>query len=257
MKNRYNILITRSRAQAEAELREFENDEISFLFFPTIETQALPLEEKELSELRGFSEYDYIIFTSANAVKFFFEIVDADKFAGEKKPVVAATGSKTARALEKLGINPEIIPEVFSAEGLLEKFNRDLNSVKILIPGSKISRKVLREKLAERGADVAFVPIYDTVTKTNPDAEILRDLSDGNKPDAFVFTSPSSVKGYVEILKIETPEEYFANRAVIPIGDVTAKSLEKTGVKVAGLPQRFTVRDAAELAVKILRKEKE
>ena len=253
MKTEYKILITRSREQSEKELRELQSEKISFFFFPTIETKRLKLSEKDLSVIKNYSLFDFLIFTSANAVKFFFEIIEPRNFIAPNSLHIAATGEKTAKALETLKIKADIVPQVFSAEGLLEMFEKDLSGKRFLIPGSKISRKVLREELSARGADVAFVPLYDTVTKSAHFEDINKLKM--RKPDAFVFTSPSSVKGFLDLLEIENAADYFSDTIVIPIGDVTARSLENKGVNPSAIPERFTVRDAAVLAISILRKE--
>ncbi len=229
------------------------NPGVEVNFVPTIETYALELDEKAAAKIINYFNYDYIVFTSKNAVKYFFENVGNAKNR-IKNVKIAATGVKTAEVVKKMaGTVPEILPEKFNAESLLEQFPDNLTGKKILIPGSKISRKVLKEGLSKKGAEVDFIPTYDTRTRrfkveNKEEFQILkRDF------DAYVFTSPSSFVAYLELLEINNPQNFFYDKIIIPLGSVTENEIKKRGIEPYKPPEIYTITNAVEMALKILK----
>lgn len=114
-----NVLITREKGQFEEVKSIFEKEGFNPIPFPTIKFEKLPLD--------NFDEknYDYLIFTSKNAVKFFLEDIEVDK----SKPVIAV-GSKTANYLKKEGFKNIEIPDAFSGEGLKDYIDKNLDRFK-------------------------------------------------------------------------------------------------------------------------------
>lgn len=101
------ILVTRARAQASgfAELLEANGAEV--IQFPTIEVQSI--ENVDIPSSKG---YDWVIFTSVNAVEIFYERLresgkDARAFGTSK---ICAVGPKTVEALNHIGIHPDFVP---------------------------------------------------------------------------------------------------------------------------------------------------
>ncbi len=251
MPDKKRIFISHSKIDLPETLENSINEKnVELFFFPTIEIKPLSPNENEFHKLKNYSSYDYLIFTSANAVKYFIQIIGENNFQANRNLQIVATGEKTANELNKLNIEVNILPNKFSASGVLDVLPENLSGKKILIPGSKISRKELRLNLAARGATVDFIPIYDTVTRTAPEIET-NNLKEVNF-DAFVFTSPSSFFGFLKIFDVSEPQIFFKNRTVIPIGDVTAKSIESESVESGGIPEKFTVEKAIEKAISIV-----
>ena len=250
MPEKKRIFISHSKIKFNPSFEKILNESVELVFIPTIETVPLPLGAEEKTKIKYFNDYDYLIFTSANAVKYFIANVGKKNFIPASNLLIAATGEKTALELTKLGIKVKIIPAQFSAGGLLEVLPVKLAGKKFLIPGSKISRATLRNGLARRGAIVDFVPVYDTKTREKAKKEL--EKFSGKKFDAFVFTSPSSIKGFLEILKIENPADYFSSAIIVPIGDVTAESLKNKGLTPSAIPESFTVNAALELAANLI-----
>ena len=248
-----NILITRSRESARKSLIRLESLVERIIYFPTIVTEPIELSDEDFYLLKNFNDYDYLIFTSANGVKFFANIVGINKNSSDKKTTVAAVGVKTADAVEAFGMQVDIVPDTFSAEGMLEVLSGEkLNGKKILIPASENSRDVLKKGLEKKGATVDFVPIYRSVTRrvsrNDKDFEFIKK----NKPEAFVFTSPSSVRGFLEIFSIENPAEYFGDSSVVAIGNVTEKYLLKLSVENVKTPETYTLEGIAELVESLI-----
>jgi len=144
--------------------------------------------------LKRLDTFDWIVFTSANGIKFFFERLnklkrDARALASTK---VAVIGKTSAQALNEFGIVADICPATESSAGLLEKFSRmDVNGRKILLPQSDIASTELPDGLREMGADIEKLPIYKTVD-TEPE-EVNFDYI-----DRILFTSGSTVRVFVK-----------------------------------------------------------
>jgi uroporphyrinogen-III synthase len=104
-----------------------------------------------------------------------------------------------------------------------------------------LARTELKEELEYNKATVEMVPVYDNVL---PDYEDVRDYLeylDKNKPDVFIFTSPSNFTNYLELLKIENIKEYFEGSVIASIGTTTRNVIEQRGVKVEIVPEKFDV----------------
>ena len=144
--------------------------------------------------LKRLDIFDWIVFTSANGIKFFFERLnklkrDARALASTK---VAVIGRTSAQAINEFGIVADICPATESNAGLLEKFSQiDINGKKILLPQSDIASTELPDGLREMGADIEKLPIYKTVD-TEPE-EVNFDYI-----DRILFTSGSTVRAFVK-----------------------------------------------------------
>lgn len=237
------IIITRTRQQA-LELSELlASKGAEPIPFPTIEIQNPGSWEPLDRALNQFGQYSWLIFTSANGVKKFFERLKARalQFPSETNLRVAAIGPATARAIEERGINVECLPEEFVAEGLVEALReRILPGMKVLIPRARVAREILPEALRRMGAIVDVVEAYQTVFPT-VGRDIFFQLLEPKSPDLIVFTSSSTVLQLAEILAPALLPEVLGNMAVACIGPITAGVARKLGLNVAVTPSRFDV----------------
>ena len=153
--------------------------------------------------------YDWIVFTSVNAVSVVFS-----QFENRSLPRVAAIGPKTAEALQILGINPDFVPEEYVAELILPGLG-DLQGKWVLLPRADIARKALPEAIVDAGGIAHEISVYKTLP-VQPDSDGLAALKSG--VDWITFTSPSTVRNFVEILRkhnmnpLGTREHYPQNR---------------------------------------------
>lgn len=243
--NGKKIFVTKNREDAEKAFASLIDAGAEIIYFPTISIVSKIDEELVKEKLSKAYVYDYLILTSGNAVEIFYEA--ALKYNPDLSHCkIAAVGQSTAEKCRGLGFYVHLLPEEFSAKGLLKKFSGlDLDGKKILIPGSSLSREDLRLGLTELGAEVEFVPIYD-VEEINE--EVIHDelkninLSDG---DIFVFTSPSSFKNFIDALKIESIEKYFSNKIICAIGTTTEMAIKEKNIHVNIVPNIFSLAGVA------------
>jgi uroporphyrinogen III methyltransferase/synthase len=213
------VVVTRAKDQSRtlvAKIRELGGEALSV---PTI--AILPPEdgsEALARSARRLSEYDWLIFTSANAVPRFFQFLkDARDLAGVK---VAAIGTGTAQELAKFNIVADLVPPSFVAESLISEF--PVGPGKVLLPRAKVARDLIRVELAEKGWQVDVVEAYRT--EAPPTKPALMEAIGGS--DAIIFTSSSTALNFLAGYGLESLPEL-----VVSIGPVTTKTLEENGVK--------------------------
>jgi uroporphyrinogen III methyltransferase/synthase len=201
--------------------------------FSTIAIQPLTDGNEFLRVLTHLSDYDWVIFTSPNGVRVFFEAMaalgkDARVFASNR---LATLGVKTAAALAQYGIKADFVPTVFTGRELGRQLVAfaNLNGKKVLSLRSELATNDLVEVLETGGAIVQDVPLYTAVPKTG-DVEALRRQIEGGRIDWLTFASPSAARNFFDAIP---PEAVNASRAkVASIGPVTSEQLNKLGVRV-------------------------
>ncbi|MBN1106669.1 MAG: uroporphyrinogen-III C-methyltransferase [Deltaproteobacteria bacterium] len=239
------IVVTRAREQASTFLAGLSELGAECIEFPTIEVVP-PSDDRDMDEAIGALEkYRWVIFTSVNGVRFFFERLwtlgkDSRAFKAVK---VAAIGSSTGNALRKRGIRPDLIPDEFRAEAVVEALrNEEVGGARILLPRAAQAREVLPEELRKMGAVVDVVETYRTV-KAAGDLEGVKEMLQKGEIHMVTFTSSSTVSNFVELFREEGEAFYrwMEGPVVACIGPVTARTAEKTGLKVSLVAPEYTI----------------
>jgi uroporphyrinogen III methyltransferase/synthase len=237
------ILITRARNQAgqfSTHLRKLGAEVIEV---PTIEVVP-PLRWEELDRtIDQLESYDWIIFTSANGVKFFWERLrkkdKEDRFPSLLK--VCAIGPATANQLKEKGIRIDYMPKEYIAEAILEGFERmAIRGKRILLARARVARDVLPKGLSTMGAEVDVVEAYRTIKPREGAKKLIHLLSDG-RIDAVTFTSSSTVNHFMELLTKEDWKGLLTGVAIACIGPVTAHTAKKWGMSVHIQPEEYTI----------------
>ena len=111
------VVVTRARDQASDSVALLEEYGASVIQFPTIEISPLADYSAARAAIRNLAAYDMLIFTSANAVRFFWkqlrELHLDSRALGTAK--IAAIGPATAEALSGRGIQADLVPEKYVA----------------------------------------------------------------------------------------------------------------------------------------------
>lgn len=220
------ILVTRPKAQAEKTLRELRELGAEPILFPLIELTKPSDNFASLDfALQNLQYYDWIIFTSQNAVKYFFSRPSAPMLESVDASF-AAVGPETEKLLRELGAESVLIPEQHSSAGLVEKFQPiPLQKKQILFPRAKEGRDEICEGLAKLGAQVSVVEAYQTIMPEDLDrdefAEALQEV------DVVYFASPSAVKNYLLLCQeLQLAEKLWKLPALV-IGETTAAEAAK------------------------------
>ncbi|RJR30027.1 MAG: uroporphyrinogen-III C-methyltransferase [Desulfobacteraceae bacterium] len=239
------IVVTRAREQASAFLAALSELGADCIEFPTIEVVP-PQSYKGLDgAIEDLERYQWVIFTSVNGVKFFFERLlflgkDSRSLKGIK---VAAIGTKTGEAIRENGIIPDLVPDEFRAEAIVEAFQKeDVEGLRILLPRAAQAREVLPKELDKMGASVHVVEAYRT-EKAHGDKTVVREMMESRQVQMVTFTSSSTVHNFIEAFD-EEGERFFRwmeKVAVACIGPVTADTAQKRGLKVDLVAGEYTI----------------
>lgn len=237
------ILVTRTQEQSSEITSLLEERGALVLEFPTI--QLLPLKNyKKLDRaISRIKNYDWIIFTSANGVRYFWERLVALKkdVRWLAKLKVGAIGPATAGALKEKGIWVDLLPKEFRAEGMLKALKEaSIMKKRVLIPRAKEGREVLIDGLKELKCKVEVAEAYRNVIPKVPSWE-LEKLFFESKPNWITFASSSSVDNFVKILGKKNLKTYLARVKIACIGPITAASAKKQGIKVDVVPEESTM----------------
>lgn len=228
------VIVTRSRAQAAELVDGLSALGADVLTFPTIRTIAPESWEEADRAAARLDTYDWVVFTSANAVRAFLERLDSLGVdpAALKTAGLAAVGPSTAARLIARGLEPDLVPDNHVAEGLLEAMlARGVGEgSRVLLPRALEAREVLPETLRERGAVVDVVPVYRTVLGEG-DPRVLALLCSG-AIDAITFTSSSTAVNFSELAGEAARDAVRAGALVASIGPVTSGTLRSLGFGV-------------------------
>jgi uroporphyrinogen-III synthase len=236
------VLITRSSEQSPTEISLLEKEGARVIAFPTIQIQ--PVENTSLIDeaIYNLSQYDYLIFSSVNGVKYFSVRLDNLDAGIPVKVKVVCVGSKTQKYAESLNLKVNIVPDDFSASGMLtELASYKLENKKCLLPTSEIARDELTNGLRKMGAIVNVITVYNSVLPGIKDVEEQLQIVKNNKPDAFIFSSPSSFVNLVKLLNIINPGEYFSGCIVAAIGRTTHDEIINHKTHVDIVPDESTI----------------
>lgn len=252
------IAITRPKERSKAAKEFIENYGAEAIIVPTLD---LKLENTDsLKELMNrFNELDWLIFTSVSSIDSIFKFYPdfVDKLNPDCK--IATIGTKTAEVAMNKQLHIDIIPKDYTAEGLIEEFERiDLNNKIVGVPRTFSARTILPERLKEMGAEVILAESYKSVIPedTKDIENLIQDILD-EKIDGITFTSPLTVVNLFkvaednEIDKDELVEKLSNSTLTVAIGPITGNILDQYKVNHI-YPERYTVKDMIDLMFKEL-----
>ena len=240
------IIVTRTREQASELVAGLEENGASCYECSTINIE--PVEDYHILDeaLERINEYHWILFTSLNGVKYFFKrLYDKGLDARDLKgPDIGVVGKSTADLLLEYGVNADLIPPVFTGEGLAESLlDQGVEGRNVLIPRAVEGREVLPETLRGAGAQVTIAPLYKNVPPQGRRDELRAELESG-EVGMVTFTSSSTVRNFLTMVDAESQEELeqlMAGVKIAAIGPITAKTVTDSGLKVDVQPSQYTI----------------
>jgi len=231
------IVLTRSKEENEILAAKLGELGLKTLNSPSISISQNLSPQKFKKYLSNITDYDWIIFTSQNGVKFFMSEL---KTVGINLPKIkiAAVGEKTAESAKKYGLKISFIPKTFTSKGLAKDIPK-LKGKKILLPRSNIGNPEFKEQLETKGAIVTDMPIYKT---TNPKNKLMefKNLHKNKQILYLTFTSPSTIEGFLKNIN-KSLLQTVLHLPVISIGPVTTKAAQKHGFKTIYTADTHTV----------------
>jgi uroporphyrinogen III methyltransferase/synthase len=238
----HRILITR---EYSGDFEPLEDLGAEIFEFPTVRIDP-PASFKELdSAIARISEYDWLVFTSANGVRSFMtRYVDGGSDVRDMKGVrLCAIGSKTAAAVKKYGMNLDLVPEEFHSEGLIEAFlhvagSQNLQGTRILLPRAESAREVFPDAVRSLGGHIDTPVAYRAAKPESHGRRLKRFLFEGRISIA-TFTSSATFTNFVEMLGSDALP-FLHGVTIAAIGPVTKRTIESSGLPVAIMPGEAT-----------------
>jgi len=233
------ILTTRAAGSSGEMARRLSELGARVIECPTIELEPTENCTAIDQAIHSMRSYQWLMFTSANAVDYFMKRIAADhEVCGIP---IAVVGSTTARKLGDWKLSPSLIPERFNAEGLLDAFPGDMNGVRILFPRAESAREVLPEELRRRGAVVDVLPVY-RAKKAVDGLQDIRQIFARQPLDCVVFTSTAAIRYLAETLEDDLGT-VLSGIPIAVIGPVTARACEPFGLRASIEPKTATIPD--------------
>ena len=247
------VAITRPADRAKKACEIVEKLGGSAVLAPTLDLK--PVNTDSLKDLvKNKDSLDWIVFTSPTTIDS-FNLFYPDFF-NDLNCKIAVIGNKTGSLLKKQGVEVDLMPDDFTAEGLVEEFTKlNIKNKTIGIPRTASARPTLPEGLKKLDNNVIIAEAYKSLFPM--DEKSVRDLIakiESSQIDAITFTSPLTVHNF---FKISEDNEKLAsllsdNLLTVAIGPITGNVLDDYEVKHI-YPDTYTVPDMMELLFKVWR----
>ncbi|MBW1954400.1 MAG: uroporphyrinogen-III C-methyltransferase [Deltaproteobacteria bacterium] len=237
------IVVTRAREQASDLVQALSDLGARCLEYPTIRIAPLEDDAPLDAAIDGLSRYDWLVFTSVNGVRAFF-----DRLFHKGKDVralghvqTAVIGPATQKKLFEYGLKSDIVPESFRAESVAAAFSQEaLRGRYVLLPRAMEARSVLPDALRQMGANVEDIPVYRTETTEEAAGTILT-LLEEKGVDMITFTSSSTVKHFRALLPGDRFDALMEGVVVASIGPITTDTARGLGFTVHVTADTFTI----------------
>ncbi len=227
------VVVTRAQDQAEelaAPLRELG---FQVILLPMIGIAAPANPEPLVNAAHNCDRYDWIIFTSTNAVQAF-----ASHLTTRPKARIATVGPATREAAERGHLPVHVTPQRYVAEGLIEALGREeLQGTRILIPSAAVTRDILAPLLRECGACVEVVEAYRNVLPADAPRQAATVFVEP-LPDWVTFASSSAVTNLVRLVGTAI----LGQVRLASIGPATSATIREHGLQPTIEASEHTIR---------------
>lgn len=230
------IVVTRTREQASQLAHDLLERGADVLEVPTIKIVP-PDKLAQLAEaLEGLGGYDWIVFTSPNAVTtffdYFFKRFEDIRALGALR--IAAVGPATAARLAALHLMVDLMPDEYVSRKIVDAFAKyqSIENVRMLLVRAQAANPDLPKALEDKGAIVDDIPCYKTVVETEDITGGAARFLEGGA-DWITFTSGSTVQNFHARFDLPRVLQRFPKLKTLSIGPETSKALAALSLKPA------------------------
>ena len=240
------VVVTRAREQSHEFTAALEALGADVLAIPVIAVRPPPDMGALDVAARNVAGYDWLVFTSVNGVRFFFEALAREKIDSQalirKGVKIAAVGSQTAHAVRERGAVVELTPDAFSSDELLQalRLRGDLADNRFLLARADVADSALPEALIKAGAQVNALTAYVTeIEREAGRAGLALAKLRANGAQFITFTSGSTVRAFLELFGPSAAADLSARW--ISIGPQTSAAIREAGFAVHAEASPHTV----------------
>ncbi len=234
------VLVTRPRRQAEKMVRQLEILGATVHFLPTVEIGPPPDVAAVDRAIDRLSEFQWLVFTSANGVGAFL-----DRLLARGRDLralglirIAAIGPRTAEALGAYHLRPDLVPAEYRSEALIEALRPDVAGQRVLLARADRGRELLAAELG-RIATVEQVAVYTQRDRPEADPEIM-DLLRQGAIDFVTLTSPNIARAFLQLLDDPSRGRLGTDVRLVTISPVTTDEVLRLGAPVSAEATEFT-----------------
>lgn len=229
------LVVTRSQGQASELSAKLEKLGAEVIGLPLISISR-NIDKEIMDDVFGeIASYDWLVFSSPNGVRFFFEAF-FEKFEDIRSLGfirIAAVGKSTAKEIKKFYVTTDLIPDEANAESLADALveTGSMDSAKVLLVAGNLGRDILMETLHEAQAIVDRFEVYKTEPtdlSEHPAAKMFREQG----ADGILFTSSSGVKSFVSQAKSLQISDGALKPKTLSIGKITSATMKEIGMPV-------------------------
>lgn len=225
------FISTRPKGQSDELLQLFSEAGAKMVELPLIHIQPLRLSENEKKVLKNLHDFEWLILTSPNGVRYFFENLKESTGTRNLPETVqiAVIGNKTEKILNEFGfkaafVNPGNTAEDFS-EAFSQKLRNENKKINILLALGQLAGIVIQNSLKDI-AMIKRIDLYETVIPGSIDEKILKRIKNDHY-EMIIFTSPSGIHNFVKT----AGAKYMKNLRAACIGKTTARVIEEHGIE--------------------------
>ncbi|GIN22690.1 MAG TPA: uroporphyrinogen-III synthase [Bacillus bacterium] len=194
--------------------------------------------------IQSLSKYDWIIFTSKNGVKYFFQQIDSrrEQFEMMKDQIqFAAVGEKTRAELSRYRVESHFMPNIYTAEDFSrEFFEKGFTAKRALIPKGNLARTTIADSFRSHRIVADEWIVYETFYPTKDIGRLVNIIKE-DRLDVACFTSPSTFHHFNKVVKQYHLEEHVQSITFASIGKVTKSAIEDEGHLVKVCPEKYTI----------------
>lgn len=238
------IVVTRSLDQSSSLSEKLEQAGAEVEVLPTIDILPVADQSELDNEIRRINEYDWLIFTSVNAVDIFFDRLFAQNLDVRSLSGchIAVVGPATTERLKNFGLQPDFMPEKHTGLDLANELSMAYPEMKgrsVLIPASAIAHTDLKKGLEKQGVHCKQLAVYEN-RPIAYEYEELRTLLEENC-HWLTFCSSSAVRNFMSLIESYRLTPLLKNVRMGVIGSITAKTLKDYGFDFDAIPDKPTI----------------
>ncbi|WP_332689549.1 uroporphyrinogen-III synthase [Halalkalibacter lacteus] len=241
------ILVTRAKEQANDLSQLIKEQGGNAVEVPLIAFESSF--SKEIGQaIRQLKDYEWLLFTSANGVRFFIDhYKTVQRNEGFPAIKIAVVGTKTEEALKSYHLRADLLPKDFVAEGLIEALSPKVKKGdRVLVARGNLGRVELIQELTQLGALVEDLPVYETIHPKTATKELEAVLNNKVKIDYVTFTSSSQVHHFMNVLLDLGKELSEVGAKIACIGPIAARTARNYGLRVEIIPHTYTIEHLVE-----------
>jgi uroporphyrinogen-III synthase len=234
------FISTRPKSESKELAELFSNAGATLLEFPMIQIQAATLSENEKEYFKGLAEFQWLIFTSPNGVRYFFKnLMEIQSNTNLPEALqIAVIGNKTEKTLNEFGFSASFKNAGYTgedfAESFIPKLKDDDTKPNILLLLGNIARTVIQDKIAEY-ATCTRINVYQTTKPDSFGKQVLKQIENDNYA-LLIFTSPSGINNFLSLSNTIQKEDI----RIACIGETTAREARKNDITPKVIAKKST-----------------